>query len=204
MNILATISHFLFSLIFQYRYFFLFPVTVVEGPLITMASGFMVSLGLMNPFIALPIIVLGDVTSDLIYYAVGRYGDRWKWTRAIIRYFHFDQYKERATRAFEKHGGKVLLLGKFTHAFGAVFLIGAGYSEMDVVSFTWYSLLGTAIKSGILMYVGYLAGSAYALYASKFEYWSVVVSLGVVALTVCSLFVIKRINTRSLEDDYPL
>lgn len=179
MNLFAGISPFLFNLVLHYKYLFLFPITAIEGPLITMAAGFLVTLGVINPFIALPIIVAGDVTSDVFYYFVGRYGERWRLTRWIIRRFTFETHKEKIGPAFEKHGGKILLFGKLTHAFGAVFLIGAGYFDMNLPLFIWYNTIGTIIKSSILMYVGYLAGSAYVSYSRSFEFWSILITIGI-------------------------
>ena len=180
---LTNISHILLQLFLQYKYWLLFPITVVEGPLITMASGFLVSMHLLNPFIALPIIIAGDLTGDIMYYFIGVFGERWKLTRWLLTYFKFEHHKEKVTHSFKKHGGKLLLFGKITHALGIVFLIGAGYAGMDIWSFVWYSLIGTAIKSSALMYVGFLAGSAYEKYAGYFEYgslWVAGISVGII------------------------
>jgi membrane-associated protein len=186
--LLATASQFLFQLFLRYKYWLLFPITALEGPLITMAAGFLVSTHQINPWIALPIIIAGDTTGDVLYYGIGWFGERTRFSRWVIKKFNFERHKERVKAEFEKRGGKLLLFGKFTHAFGAVFLIGAGYAQMDLLSFVWYSFIGTAIKSSILMYVGYLAGSAYATYASKFESGSVWVAGITIAVIILGLF----------------
>lgn len=186
---LTSISAFLLSLVFKYRYLLLYPVAIVEGPLVTLASGFLVSAGVMDPFIALPIIAAGDVSGDILYYLVGWFGERRTLTRAIINFCRFGSVKEKVEKLYGRHGGKFLLFGKLTHALGAVFLIGAGYSRMDFLRFVWYNLLGTLIKSGILMYVGFLAGAAYGDYAKKFEYGALYVTAASLILIVLSLLV---------------
>lgn len=182
---LPNLSHILFNLFLQYKYWLLFPITVFEGPLITMASGFLVSMHLVNPYIALPIIIIGDVAGDVMYYYMGVFGERWRLTRWLLRHFQFEQHKEKVSVSFKKNGGKLLLFGKITHALGIVFLIGAGYAGMDLDAFIWYSFIGTAIKSSALLYAGYLAGSAYEKYAQYFEYgslWVAGVSVGIIVL----------------------
>ncbi len=182
---LATASQFLFQLFLRYKYWLLFPITALEGPLITMASGFLVSTHQLNPWIALPIIIAGDTTGDALYYCIGWFGERTRFSRWVIDKFNFERHKVRVQKEFDKRGGELLLFGKFTHAFGAVFLIGAGYAQMDFWTFLWYSFVGTAVKSSALMYVGYLAGSAYETYANKFEsgsLWVAGISVAIIAL----------------------
>ncbi len=186
MNYLSLPTDFFISLVFQYRYLLLFPITIVEGPLVTMASGFLVSLSIMNPIVALPIIIAGDVTGDILYYCLGRFGEKWSLTRAAIRRFKLESIKERINHSFESHGGKILLFGKLTHAIGIVFLIGAGYSRMNLSRFISYNLVGTFIKSSILLYVGYLAGSAYKYYEKYFEYGALFISI--LSIIIIALF----------------
>ena len=64
------------ALLIQYKYLILFPIIVIEGPFATIVSGFLVSLGIFNVFIAYPIIILGDLASDSIFYFVGRFGSK--------------------------------------------------------------------------------------------------------------------------------
>lgn len=186
---LASISTFFVFLVIKYRYFFLYPVTIVEGPLVTFVSGFLVSTGAMNPLIAFPIIVAGDLSGDAIYYFLGRFGGRRAFSRAIIKYCGFETMKSKIEKLFESHGGKFLLFGKLTHALGAVFLIGAGYSRMDFRRFILYNLIGTIIKSSLLLYAGYLAGSAYGEYAKKFEYGAFYVTIISLAIIILSFLV---------------
>lgn len=62
------------SLLTAYKYFFLFPIVVVEGPIITVIAGFLSSLGYLNIIIAYLVVVAGDIVGDSAYYAIGFYG----------------------------------------------------------------------------------------------------------------------------------
>ena len=44
-----------------YKYWLIFPIMVLEGPIITVISGFLVSLGTLNAFVAYPLLFFGDL-----------------------------------------------------------------------------------------------------------------------------------------------
>lgn len=99
----------LFDLLIQYRYIVIFPIVVIEGPVITMISGFLVSLGYMNFWIAYSILVVGDVTGDVLYYAIGRWG-RESFMNRWGRYFGFDPERiERVEAHFKENGERPCL-----------------------------------------------------------------------------------------------
>ena len=52
----------------HYKYLALFPLTRVEGPIITVIMGFFSSLGYINFFFAYAIIVVGDLVGDAFHY----------------------------------------------------------------------------------------------------------------------------------------
>ena len=47
-----------------YKYFILFPVMVIEGPIITIIAGFLSSLELLNPFLVYVVVVIADLTGS--------------------------------------------------------------------------------------------------------------------------------------------
>ncbi len=160
----------LLSILIQYRYILLFPIAVFEGPIITMFAGLLVSLGYMNFWVAYAILVAGDVTGDVLYYALGRWGREGfvsKWGH------YFGLYPERVERVekhFEENGVRTLIIGKFTHAAGTVFLVAAGMAKMPLWRFIWVNFLGTLVKSMALMLVGYYFGQAIGSINSFLEF----------------------------------
>lgn len=190
------------SWLLAYRYFIIFPIMVAEGPLATMAIGFLTSLSIFNPFIALPIIVAGDVAGDVIYYFIGYFAHSFKWALWLTRKIGFESHRERVIKSFQNHGGKLLLFGKLTHALGMVFLIGAGYSKMSLWKFIWYNTLGTIPKSSALLAIGYLAGSAYRTYHAYFEYGSFILSIGSLALVGLFYYFFHRFTGINKKEDF--
>jgi membrane protein DedA with SNARE-associated domain len=145
-------------ILLQYRYLFLFPITIFEGPIITVISGFFVSSGIFNGYLAYLIVVVGDLTGDFLYYFIGRFGREnftGKWgkflgitkERVIILEDHYHE-----------HAGKTMLAGKFLHGIGGVFLVSAGAAKMPLWKFFWYNFIGTLPKSFLLMAIGYFFG----------------------------------------------
>jgi len=164
-----------------YRYLVLFPITIVEGPIITILAGFLSSLGFLNIFVAYALIVIGDLTGDILYYILGRLGgnqfiSRWG------RYFGVAEKEiEKLEANFDKHGGKLLLLGKISHGIGAAFLVAAGVVKMPFDRFFFFNLFATILKSACLILVGFYFGQAFVSINSYLEKAAVII-VGAVAI----------------------
>ena len=171
------------QLLIQYKYLILFPIVVVEGPIATIAAGFILSLGYMNFFAVYLVIMVGDIAGDAVYYVMGRFGGRHfveRWGRYIglnpERVFHFEKH-------FEKHGGKTLLLGKLAHGIGAIFLIAAGLTRMSFLKFISANFFATLIKSLALLLIGFYFGQALVKINSILEFVGAMsISAGIIIL----------------------
>lgn len=134
-------------LLTAHKYLFLFPVVVVEGPIITVIAGFLSSLGPLNIFIAYAVVVVGDIVGDIMYYALGYYGRQ----RFINRWGRFLgitlERVERLEKHFEKHSGRTLIIGKLSHGVGAVVLVAAGIARVPFRKFVWYNFIPSLPKS---------------------------------------------------------
>ncbi len=153
----------------HYKYFAIFPLAFVEGPIITIIAGFFSSLGYINIFFAYLVIVAGDLASDLMYYFLGNKGGI-KFIGKWGRYFGItEQHAESMEKHFDKHGGKMLFLGKLSHGIGTAFLVAAGLAKMPFKKFLFYNSLATLLKSFILILIGYYFGHAFATINSYLE-----------------------------------
>ncbi len=148
------------NLIKQYGYVMIFPVAVVEGPIISVLSGFLASLGLFNVFVVYLILVLGDLVGDVLYYCIGRFGagpffKRWGHVFGVSedRIVSFQDH-------FKKHEVYALLIGK-TQPTGSIVLATAGFVKMKFDRFLFISFLGTLVKTAALVALGYYFGKSY-------------------------------------------
>ncbi|MFH1254932.1 MAG: DedA family protein [bacterium] len=174
-------------LLTAYKYFFLFPALVVEGPIITVIAGFLSSLGVLNIFTVYAIAVAGDVVGDGMYYAIGYWGRRKfieRWGRFLgitaERVKNFDEH-------FEKRSFKTLAIGKLSHVVGAAALTSAGMAKMPFRKFIWYNFIATLPKSLVLALIGFYFGEAYLKIDSYFGYANFTAFLIIISAAVIYL-----------------
>ena len=139
----------------------LFPIAVVEGPIITVIAAYVASLGYLNLPAVFCVVVAADLVGDIVLYHVGR---SWHLLRRLSWMPRFGVNEARLLvleNHFERHGPKTLLIGKLTHSAGFLVLIAAGASRMPFGAFLWYNLLGTLPKSLFFLILGYAFGYAY-------------------------------------------
>jgi len=147
----------------HYKYLALFPLAVLEGPIITIITGFFASLGLINFIMAYFVIVAGDLVGDVLHYLVGRIGgrrfvDHWGKFFGVTRN-HIGDLEQQ----YEKRGNKLLFIGKMAHGIGGAFLVGAGVIKMPFDKFLFSNMLATLIKSMVLLIIGFYFGHAFKL-----------------------------------------
>ena len=61
------------SLLYKYSYLILFPLVVVEGPIVTLIAGFLVSTKFMAFIPAYITIIIADLVGDFGFYSIGRW-----------------------------------------------------------------------------------------------------------------------------------
>ncbi len=188
--------HQILALITHYKYVIIFPWAVVEGPIITVISGFLASLGQLNFFVVYAIIVVADLVGDSLYYAIGRWGGRpfiRRWGRYLgIKEERLAQGEDR----FHKSGGKILAIGKF-HALGSLILTAAGLAKMDFRKFLWWNFFPTLIKSLVLLLIGYFFGAAYET-IDKYLKDAGVIMIGLTIVIIAVYWILKKRQSKKL------
>jgi membrane protein DedA with SNARE-associated domain len=173
-----------------YGYLVFFPLTVVEGPIVTVIGGFLVSLGYFNFVLIYLLAVAGDLTGDMIYYSIGRWGGKRIMARGHFLHIRADQL-ERIHKYFQEHAARALLFGKWTISVAAVILIAAGMARTSIRKFLWFNLIGTLPKSLVFLLIGYYFGRAYREIDRYFDYTAVAIFL-IVVLAIAVYFFDKH------------
>ena len=177
----------------HYGYFAVILLVIVEGPIVTIISGFLISLKIFNPLLLYVIIVLSDLFSDCFCYAIGRWGGQ----KFIGRYGHLFGLDEKRVIALKKHfdfrGAGTLYLGKASHGIGGIFLVAAGLAKMPFSKFVWYNFVASLIKSFILLLTGYLFADAILKINNLFQFL-VKISVGTVILVFVIYFYYYKKN----------
>ncbi len=177
-----------FSWIIHYKYLVIFPITVFEGPIISVIVGFLLSLHYLNFWIVFPILIMADLVGDSMYYAIGRFGRE----KFILKYGHYVGINlekiERWERFFHDNRNKAMIVGKFAHGTGFLMWIVTGIIKMRYWKFLEINFYTTLVKTSILMVVGYYFGQAYGTINGYFNYLALFFALLLLSL----YFVVTR------------
>ncbi len=181
----------------QYKYILIFPIIVLEGPIITVICGFLVYLGHLNGPATYMMLVVGDLLGDILHWLLGRYFKYKPWFRKVAGVFGFDDEKEKVLEDhFKKHPGKTVLLAKVSHGVGGFIQTTAGVAKVDFWVFTKYSFIGTVPKALVLFFIGYYLGSSYEIidnYLDYIAYFSITIVIFIILY-----FLLKKYAKRRL------
>ena len=172
-------------LLTKYGYFILFPLAAFEGPMVSLAVGFFVSLGYLKFLPAYVILLLGDLIPDTIYYYIGRFGSK----RKIM-----EKYGSRLNlmeKLWLEHGKKTMFLSKLAYGLSTPFLISAGLVKMPLKRFVSYAFPVTVFQYAAIMAIGYYLGSSYQLAAKFIDYTGIIIAIVFVIFIAVYVFFVK-------------
>ncbi|MCF7833921.1 MAG: DedA family protein [Candidatus Pacebacteria bacterium] len=150
-------------LIHSSKYFLVFIGAFLEGPVVTLSSGFLLSLQQFTFWPLYMAIILGDFIGDIFWYLVGRFGAR-KFINRFGHLFKIDNKKiTQAEKLFYHHQDKILFLSKVTMGFGSAIavLITAGMLHVSFKRYVLLNFLGGFIWTGTLIFIGFHFGNIY-------------------------------------------
>ena len=170
------------ALILTYKYAILFPLAVIEGPILTVICGFLASLGIFDLVYLYPLFVVGDTVGDSLNYALGRYG-----THGILRRYgeRLGMTAERQANLgslYEEHFVKTVFASKLIHGLGFLGLIAAGSLRLPYGRFVMTCGLVSLLQAGGLLLLGYFFGHAYTQIGTYLNYYAATVSAVVVLI----------------------
>ncbi len=144
--------------ILSFKYLAIFIGSFIEGPTVGLLTGFFARMGYIHLSFGYLAHVAGDMSADLMYYALGYFGGVTflpKLAR-LLRYSLSDV--ESIEKSFNKHSKKLIILGKLTHVVGFPILLAAGMSKYPWYKFVALDLIATLLKAAILVFIGYHFG----------------------------------------------
>ena len=182
-NILNILSH--------YGYAIIFPIAVLEGPIVSILAGLLVSLGKLNFTLVFLIVIIGDVVGDTMYYSLGRWGEK------LVRKhgFHIgitEDRLEQTKKFFEEKHHKAVAISKLTHGIGFVGLIVAGILKIPFPKYIKACFIVTFIQALVLITIGVLFGHAYIQIAKYLNYFAAIISVAVLIIIV--FYIINRLK----------
>lgn len=151
------------------------PISILEGPIVTVIAAWFARQGLMNVVGVYVVCVLGDLVGDAAFYWLGRHGLSPRWQQRL----GLTPDRRRMLKTlFRNHGARTLVLGKLTHSAGAAVLLAAGASRMPFWRFVGWNAVATIPKTLLFLLIGYSFGGA----AERINGWIAAFSMAMLVL----------------------
>lgn len=163
------------------------PLAVIEGPLVSVAVGFLSAHGYFDWWWALFLLIVGDLVGDAIYYWIGHSG-KTGLTRLLRRLGVRGSVNPDLRQRLRDNATKMLCIGKWTQSIGVVVLIGSGMLRLPLAKFLLVNLLATLPKSALLLGVGFFAGA----HAAVLEEHAVLGTIALGVLGAAGIFLVLR------------
>ena len=159
-------------LLLTYRYIILIPLAILEGPIMTVICGFLVTLKFFNPFAVYVVMVLGDIVGDGGIYYLGYAGKQY------LHYFKITEAKlEKAKTYFHDNHKKAIIMSKLIHGIGFTGLVAAGASHVPYKRYFKTCAIISVIQSFIMLMIGIFFGHAYVIIGKYLNYYAAFVSI---------------------------
>ena len=186
-------------LILTYKYLIIVPLGIIEGPVLAMACGFLLNLGLLS-FIPIYLVLMGaDLIGDVMWYCIGYYGNK-KLVNSLGKYFGLTEKSYAAIeKAYQKYHDWILIISKITMGLGFPFVIltMAGVVKVPFKRYITLNIVGQLVWTGALLAIGYYLGNFYLKVNKGFNAVSFIV---IFILLFVVIFAIGRIvRTKTLK-----
>lgn len=191
----------IFEFLRHWGYFIMLPLMIIEGPVVTIISAMLASLGAFNIFIVLIFSIAGDMIGDIILYGLGhKYG--MAFVRGFGKYMGItEKLVLRMEKYFVNHGGKTIFAVKSTTGLCWATFVAAGIVKMDFKKFVRYSFLGGIVWSSFLVAMGYFYGYLWREIKQTIEWIGWVIFSAVILTFVGITFYKKREAKKFLENN---
>ncbi|XLQ19963.1 MAG: DedA family protein [Candidatus Moraniibacteriota bacterium] len=145
----------------EYGYAIMIPLMMIIGPIVAIVAAFMASMGVFNVYVVFCISLVAGIIGDVLLYGIGR-----KWGMRFVNKIGYrvgikESSVLKMEKAFNGHGGKIIIAVKSTTGLCWVTFIAAGIVKMPFWKFFMYTLIGGIFWSGFLVIIGYSFGYMY-------------------------------------------
>lgn len=133
---------------------------LLPGDSLLFAAGMLTaSLGILNIWLLIPLLIASAIIGDNVNYFVGRFfGEKVfeiKFLKRIIK----REYLDKTHAFYEKHGGKTIIMARFVPIVRTFAPFAAGIGKMNYVKYITYCLAGGILWVILLTLSGYYLGN---------------------------------------------
>ncbi len=162
-------------------------------------AGFLVGQGRFSFFPVLIWTTVSAVAASVILYIPGRWFGEERLRRFVRRFGRFVLVKEsdldKASRLFEQHGAKAVLIGRLIPGVGTLISVPAGIYRMPILGwFMFFTVLDSIVYNAIFIGLGWALGAQWTLV----EEYVRIIQYPVLAVIALGLlwFVWRRLRAR--------
>ncbi len=173
----------------------------LPGDSLLFATGAICALGALNPWVAIPLLIVAAFAGDAFNYSIGRrIGPRIFHATDDTSLFHRLLNREHLKRAhefFERYGGKAIVLGRFVPIVRTFVPFVAGAAQMSRATFVFYNFTGAVAWVVLCLGAGILWGNV-PFVKDNFS----LVTIGIVFVSVLPMLIEMlrhRKKSRTLE-----
>jgi membrane-associated protein len=169
-------------ILLRYRYWIIVPLSLLEGPMVAVATAALSSLGYFNPYVACGLFVAKDVVVDGAYYYLGRVaGDHPFYARLLARLRVTANDVERVRGLWSSHGWRTMFVGKFAWGLSPLFMAVAGIVAVPIGRFFRYAASVALLQYVVLFLLGYYFGAATAAVSGALRIVQYAAAIGVLS-----------------------
>ncbi len=183
----------------NFKYVLVFLGAIIEGPIIMIASGFLLHIGFFSFWPLFFSLALGDLVGDVIWYYIGYFYAK-SFIRRFGRFFGLtiDNF-EKVKSIFYRHHKKIMFFSKLTTGFGlAIYiLMVAGATRVRMNIYMIINATGELFFVAMLLAVGSSFGKIYNNIDEGFKIGFVVISTAFLIIFIYNFQ--KHIRSRALK-----
>ena len=143
----------------------------VPGETVLILAAVYAGAGRLNIVLVALLGFVGALLGDNIGFAIGHFGGRPLAERYGRYIFLTPERLERATRFFDRHGGKIIIVARFIEGLRQANGIIAGISGLRWTRFLVFNAIGAALWVAVWTSIGYFSGSHInAIYGAATRY----------------------------------
>ena len=165
----------------------------LPGDSLLFAAGLAASQGKFSLLVLILCVVAAAIIGDNVGYSIGRRAGPRLFKKKDGILFR-QEYLEKAESFYEKHGGKTIILARFTPIVRTFAPMVAGASKMPRERFMFFNVLGGILWGAGMPLLGYFIGSRIPHLDKYME--QVLIAVVVVSLGLSVLHVLKDKTTR--------
>lgn len=178
-----------------YKYALLFPLAIVEGPVLAILVGWLCGAGILQFAPSYAILIAGDMVGDSGFWLLGRLTADGRFERLAGRIGFGPQKVNRARQWFRDHPLKTISASKITLGVGPVGLFLAGQSRIPYKTFLPVCTGVAALQYFFYLLAGMLLGHGYLLLV---HYLSVVSAVVITVAAATVVFLLIRSHFKRL------